>query len=103
MAVSLAFTGSANSISSVPITFAAAPIGGFNAQATLGTASAAVVQLWVRTHADGGWLLADTHNLSSGGATTLNTPVYPPYAEAKFEVTSVTGGTVKLTAIGVGA
>lgn len=103
MAAKLTFTATTSTIGSVPIAFAASPLGGFNAQATLGTATSATVQLWVRTHADAAYILADTLNLSSADATSLNTPVYPPYEDAKFEVTAISGGSVKLTAIGVGA
>lgn len=103
MAAKLTFTALASGVSSVPITFAASPLGGFNVQATLGTATSATVQLWVRTHADAAYILADTLNLSSAGTSSLNTPVYPPYEDAKFEVTAIAGGNVRLTAIGVGA
>lgn len=102
MAVKLTDTQSRSAAATHAIAFAAAPVGGFNAQASLGTATSATVKLWVRTHADASWLLADTMNLSSGGATTLNTPVYPSYSEAQWEITAVTGGTVILTAVGVG-
>jgi hypothetical protein len=103
MATKLAFTQSPSTTGDYAVTFASSPIGGFNAQATLGTATSATVQLYVRTHANAAYILADTFNLTSAGATTLNTPVYPPYEDARFTVTSITGGTVILTAIGVGA
>jgi hypothetical protein len=103
MATKLAFTQSPSATGDYAITFASSPLGGFNAQVSLGTATSATIQLYVRTHSTAQYILADTLNLSSGGATTLNTPVYPPYEDARFTITAIAGGTVNLTAIGVGA
>jgi hypothetical protein len=86
----------------LPIGFASAPLGGFNAAAALGTATSATVKLWVRVSSASDWLLAATLTLASGGETAANAPVYPPYLEARWEVTAIAGGTVKLDAIGVG-
>lgn len=102
MATKLTHTTTASATGFVPIAFAAAPVGGFNAAAALGTATAATVRLWVRVSANSNWLLADTLTLSSGGTTEANIPVYPSYEEARWEVVSITGGNVKLDAIGVG-
>lgn len=103
MATTLTDTQTRSAVATHAIVFAAAPIGGFNAQASLGTASSATIRLLVRTHASATFVVADTLNLSSAGANTLNTPVYPPYAEAQWDITAIAGGTVILTAIGVGA
>ena len=103
MATQLTHTATVTTTGLTTIAFASAPLGGFNAQSSLGTGSSLTVKLWVRTHANAGWLLADTHNLASGGTTTQNTPVYPPYAEARWEVTAIAGGNANLTAVGVGA
>jgi len=84
------------------IAWADLPVGGFTAQASLGTATAATVRLWVRAHAGAAWLLADTLTLSAAGDSSLSIPVYPAYAEARWEVVSITGGNVHLAALGVG-
>ena len=89
-AVNIAFPGGAS------------PVGGFNAQAALNTATAAVVQLQVRVSATSPWLVADTLTLSSVGDTSLNVPVYPAYHSARWNVTSITGGSITLDALGIG-
>lgn len=103
MATKLVDTQTRSAVAEHAIAFAAAPVGGFNAQASLGTATSCTVKIWVRTHADANYLLGDTLNLSSAGANTLNTPFYPSYEAAKWDITAIAGGTVILTAIGVGA
>ena len=99
-----ATTSTVTATGAVSIVFpgGASPVGGFNGQAALGTATAAVVQLQVRTSATAPWLLADTLTLSSSGDSTLNVPVYPAYHSARWNVTSITGGNLTLDAIGVG-
>lgn len=83
----------------VAVSFAASPVGGANYQASLGTATAATIELQVRVGAT--WLVAGTLTLSAG-TPTGNVPVYPPYEAARWNVTSVTGGSVALDSIGVG-
>lgn len=101
MATKLTHSAVATATGMVPIAFGAAPVGGFNGAASLGTATAATVRLWVRVSTASNWLLADTLTLS-GGTTEANVPVYPAYEEARWEVVSLTGGNVKLDAVGVG-
>ena len=101
MASKLTHSATASSPGLVPIAFASAPLGGFNAVAALGTATSATVELWVRVGPSSDWLLADTLQLTVG-APDLNVPVYPPYDEARWNVTAIAGGSIKLDAIGVG-
>lgn len=99
MATKLTHAASVSITGVVPIAFAASPVGGFNATAELGTATAATVELQVRVGA--GWMVADTLVLSTG-TPRLNVPVYPAYEAARWNVVSVTGGSINLDAIGVG-
>lgn len=101
MATKLSHSTTASTVSTVAIGFASSPIGGFNATAALNTATAATIELQVRVGAE--WLVADTLSLSSSGNTKLNSPIYPPYEAARWNVTSITGGSINLDAIGVGA
>lgn len=100
MATKLSHSTSVSATGVVPIAFAASPLGGFNATAALGTATSATVQLQVRVGAD--WLVADTLTLG-GGVNVLNSPVYPSYEAARWNVTAISGGSINLDAIGVGA
>lgn len=102
MATKLTHTAVVSGIGFTAIAFGAAPVGGFNAAAALGTATSATVRLWVRVGANSNWLLADTLTLTAGGTPEANVPVYPAYEEARWEVTAIVGGNVKLDAIGVG-
>jgi hypothetical protein len=104
MGIKLSHSQSVTATGEYAIAFGAAPLGGFNAQASLGTATSATVKLLVRTHANATYILADTLNLTNvSPQNSLNTPIYPPYEEAKWEVTAIAGGTLILTAVGVGA
>jgi hypothetical protein len=100
MATKLTHSTTTSTTGPVPIAFAASPLGGFNAAAALGTATAATVELQVRVGAT--WQVADTLVLG-GGTNVLNVPVYPPYEAARWNITSITGGSVLLDALGVGA
>lgn len=102
MATKLTDSQTASATGVVSVGFAASPIGGATYQASLGTATAAVVELQVRTGSSASWVVADTLTLSTG-TPSLTVPVYPPYDAARWNVTSITGGNVNLSAIGVGA
>lgn len=93
----------ANSTGAVACAFAASPVGGCNLTAALGTATSATVNVEARVGDE--WLLAETLELPhpQTGATALNCAIYPSYTAVRWNVTAVTGGAVKLNAIGVGA
>lgn len=93
------YNQTASAAGAVNIPFVASPVGGFNAVATLDTATAASIELQVRVGAD--WLVADTLDLNAGNPSD-NIPVFAIYEAARWNVLSVTGGQVKLDTIGVG-
>lgn len=101
MATELTHSTTAAATGTVTISFSGSPLGGFNGVAALNTATSATVELQVRVSSASDWLVADTLSLTAG-APRLNVPVYPPYKEARWNVTSITGGSIKLDAIGVG-
>jgi hypothetical protein len=101
MATKLTDSQTVNATGNFNIAFAAEPLGGFSAQASLGTATSATVRLQVRVNGSN-WLTAATFNLSTGGTTTDIAPVWPAYNAARWVVDAVSGGNVVLDALGVG-
>ena len=102
MAAELTHHTTANTTGVVSIAFGAAPVGGVNAVAALDTATACDVKLLGRVHASSDWILIDRLVLAAGADEELNIAVYPSYAGVQWDVVSITGGAVKLSAIGVG-
>jgi hypothetical protein len=101
MATKLSDSQSVSATGTSNIAFAAEPLGGFTAQASLGTATSATVKVQVRVNSTN-WVDAAIFSLSSGGTTTDLVNVWPPYNQARWNVTAVAGGTLLLDAVGVG-
>ena len=102
MASELTHHTTASSTGVVSIAFGVAPVGGVNVVAALDTATACDVKLLGRVHASSDWILIDRLVLAAGSDEELNAAVYPPYADMQWDVVSIAGGAVKLSAIGVG-
>jgi hypothetical protein len=87
----------------VSISFGASPLGGMNGTAELVTATSATVRLQFRVNASAGWVSSQSIVLDPGTQPIANIPVYPPYTDARWDVVAIAGGSIRLSAVGIGA
>lgn len=87
----------------VSIPFGASPLGGGNGTAELVTATSATVRMQFRVNAAAGWVSSQTVVLDPGTQPIANIPFYPPYTEARWDVIAIAGGSIRLSAVGIGA